>query len=133
MANVTRVPVGIVVGKRNRERLEEVGVTDETAFKVLKDALEATKVITTETKSGKTNRNVPDYDTRLKAVRLYMELTRLDPVSAEKDQKTMAIDVSSMEGLPEKPVVLEMPKERPLTLEEAKLRQQQEIERRNAR
>lgn len=134
---VTRAPIGLVVGKRNRERLDEIGVTDEVVFNALKEALSATKVISVDTKTGKGNRNVPDHDTRIKAVRLYMEITMFDPKSATKASKTEltsmesfgVLEESTMPGTPNAP--LQFPNEKVLTVEEQKRRQIETIERRN--
>lgn len=94
---LTTVPAQVVVAKRNKEKLASIGVTEEKVFHTLRRALSAFKVQTVgrERKDGKAPARLPDWQTRLRAIELYITLTSLSPEDVSKTLKGVTIEVSN--------------------------------------
>jgi hypothetical protein len=97
MADETRIPASVVIAKRNAEGLDAIGVSRDLVFRTIKKAMIAFRpqreVRTGE--GGRVKKRDPDWNTRLRAVELYLELTSITPAAAVKTMQGATIEVEA--------------------------------------
>lgn len=99
---VSRLPAAVVVAKKNRETFEEIGVTPVKVFSVVKRAMNAMRTPVVQKRrekpspdqEGRLVKREPDWNTRLRAVEIWMELTSVTPSGVHRTMQGARVDIS---------------------------------------
>lgn len=106
-SDISRLPAAVVVAKKNRETFEEIGVTPTKVFQVVKRAMNAFKTPmkekrrapTGDNEEGRLVKREPDWNTRLRAVEIWMELTSVTPSGVHRTMQGARVDISPGEEI----------------------------------